>query len=98
MTSSSEKIPAAQNGERRARHRRTLLRDAKILYRNRSCFMDCVIVNISESGAKLRPADMPLCPDEFSLQLHGGYFLDCEVVWRRQSVLGVRFVSSWRTQ
>lgn len=98
MTSGSDKAAAAQASDRRARPRRTLLRDAKILYKNRGCFMDCVIVNISESGAKLRPADMPLCPDEFSLQLHGGHFLDCEVIWRRQNVLGVRFVSSWRTQ
>ena len=98
MSSNSDKIPATQIGERRAWHRRTLLRNAKILYKNRSCVMDCVIVNISESGAKLRPADMPLCPDEFALQLHAGHYLDCEVVWRRQNVLGVRFVSSWRAQ
>lgn len=57
--------------------------------------MDCVIVNMSEGGAKLRPADMLGCPDEFALQLHGNNFLDCEVIWRKHNVLGVRFVSSW---
>ena len=98
MSSNSDKNQLTHPGERRARFRRTLLRNAKIVYGDRSSMMDCVIVNISEAGAKLRPADIPLCPDQFSLQLHGGHYLDCEVVWRRQNVLGVRFVSSWRAQ
>jgi len=58
--------------------------------------MDCVILNISEGGAKLRPADMPACPNRFALQLDGNRSRDCEVVWRKQDFLGVRFVSPWR--
>lgn len=85
-----------QAGEQRGWPRRTLLRSTKILYSNRSCVMDCVIVNMSEGGAKLRPADMAGCPNEFALQVHNNHFLECEVVWRKQNVMGVRFVSWWR--
>ena len=98
MSSSSDKSQLTQPGERRGWARRTLLRNAKIVYNNGNAMMDCVIVNMAEAGAKLRPADMPLCPDHFALQLHGGHYLDCEVIWRRQNVLGVRFVSVWRAQ
>lgn len=95
MSSSSDKSRLTQPGERREYSRRTLLRNVKIAYNSRNSMMDCAIVNISKTGAKLRPADMPLCPDHFSLLLHGAIYLDCEVIWRRQNVLGVKFVSSW---
>ena len=95
MSSSSDKSQLTQPGERRASSRRMLLRNVKIVYDSRSSKMDCAIVNISRTGAKLRPADMPRCPDHFSFELHSGHYLDCEVIWRRQNVLGVKFVSSW---
>ena len=62
-----------------------------IVYRNSSCVMSCVILNMSVAGAKLRPADILHCPGEFALRVTGERSRDCEVIWRKQDAMGVRF-------
>ena len=64
----------------------------KIVYNNNSCVMNCVVLNMSDGGAKLRPADIVHCPGEFALRMPGQRARDCEVVWRKQDVIGVRFM------
>jgi hypothetical protein len=54
--------------------------------------MACHILDISDAGALLKPADIYLCPREFRLKPDIGAVHDCEVVWRKGEVLGVRFV------
>ena len=96
MTSNIDEKRTPESGERRKWRRKTSLSSSKIVHVTPSCRMDCVILNISEGGAKLRPADMGACPSRFALQLDGNRTRDCEVVWRKQDFLGVRFVSPWR--
>ena len=99
VASKPDKTKPTQNRERRKGRRSTLMVRAKILYanlRSRTFVMDSVILNISEGGARPRPADTSSCPIRFALQLHGKRIRDCEVIWRNQGVLGVRYVSSWR--
>jgi hypothetical protein len=54
---------------------------------------ECVVSNISDSGAKLtRITSMPL-PDKFELILARGGIVrrHCTVAWRSESGIGVRF-------
>lgn len=54
--------------------------------------MSCHILNVSETGAMLRPLEIALCPNKFVLRPRFDPVRDCEVVWRKDDVLGVRFV------
>jgi hypothetical protein len=45
--------------------------------------MGCQIVDMSDTGAKLVPADIFLCPSEFVLRPQIGEPRHCEVAWRR---------------
>jgi hypothetical protein len=78
--------------ERRLNPRRRALKRALIVYRRGYSTMGCQILDISETGALLKPADIIFCPREFVLKPDIGTPHDCEVVWRKGEVLGVRFV------
>src|SRR5437016_10528324 len=77
-------------GECRPRSpRRRVLRRALIVYRGGNCTLGCNILNVSESGALLMPADILLCPSTFVLKLQDGPSHQCEVAWREGELLGV---------
>ncbi len=78
--------------ERRESERSSVLQGAVIVYRAATCTMDCVVLNLSDGGAALQPADLPHCPDEFTLRIHMGPSYRCVVCWRYRNKLGVRFV------
>jgi hypothetical protein len=50
------------------------------------------MLDISETGALLKPADIFLCPNEFLLKPDIGAPHDCEVAWRKGEMVGVHFV------
>lgn len=79
--------------ERRSAPRYTISKDSKILFRNRSCQMKCSVVELSNSGARLRPTDPALLPNEFDLVLSPGQQVKCEAVHRTGNEIGVRFLS-----
>jgi len=54
--------------------------------------MGCQILNVSDTGALLIPADIILCPKEFALKPDVGEQRYCEVVWRKGTQVAVRFV------
>ena len=74
------------------RHR-TLL-GALIVFRGGQCTMSCLILNASDTGAFLRPADITLCPKRFVLKPRVGPSRDCEIVWRIGEDLGVRYLDA----
>ncbi|MCZ6859151.1 MAG: PilZ domain-containing protein [Alphaproteobacteria bacterium] len=78
--------------ERRVQNRRKTLGNGVIYFASGSYAMDCVILDLSESGARIRPADAPTCPDEFLLDSKEVGRVFCEVMWRRNDLIGVRFV------
>lgn len=69
--------------ERRRAQRRGALKNAVIVFNNGHCTMGCQIVDMSDTGAKLVPADVLLCPKEFVLKPQIGEPRNCEVMWRR---------------
>ena len=91
MMQSVDESEATPADDRRHSGREGKLLSGKIVYNKSSCVMNCVVLNISDGGAKLRPADIVHCPAEFALRVVGQRPRDCEVVWRSQDTLGVRF-------
>lgn len=78
--------------ERRGSPRHRTLQRAQLTFRGGMCSMSAHILNVSETGALLRPLDMALCPNDFVLRPRFDPPHQCEVVWRKGEVLGVRFV------
>ena len=79
--------------DRRGSHRRRVLKSALIVFNKGYCTLGCQILDVSDTGALVMPADMFLCPrDEFVLKPRVGSSRDCEVVWRKMDKVGVRFI------
>jgi hypothetical protein len=79
-------------GERRGSPRKRALIGAQIIYRNGYCTMGCQILDVSSTGALLRPSDITLCPKRFVLKPRFDAPRNCELVWQRGEKLGVQYV------
>lgn len=84
--------PTRAPADRRRTGRTRVLKGALIVYRGGHCTMDCQILDYSEGGALVKPSDIIFCPDEFVLKPNVGPSRDCEVVWRKNGMIGVRFL------
>jgi len=86
----------SEDNKRRSPRLRTL-KGAKILYRNGWGIVDCVIRDMSETGARLVCKDTAAVPGEFSLLfINEDMVRDARVVWRREDLLGITFTSDKR--
>lgn len=89
----SDASEAAATSNRRNARRRMLKRGI-IAYSGRHLTVECAVRDLSEEGAKLTVADHRQVPDSFELLIElDGFEADCEVVWRRADMLGIRFVA-----
>lgn len=82
----------ASQPERRRSPRVRVLKNALIIFNRGQCSMPCHILNQSETGALIAPSDITLCPDEFVLRPLVGPARNCEVVFRKNTRVGVRFL------
>ena len=82
--------------EKRTATRRNLRHRALIVRPDRSVVGDCTIADISATGAQLALTTGDDFPDEFYLILAKGATVrrHCEVVWRNENRVGVRFLSA----
>jgi GGDEF domain-containing protein len=64
-----------------------------IVFNDNQCTMRCHILEVSDTGAKLVPADPLLCPKEFVLKPKIGPARECEVVWRKGTQIGIRYIT-----
>ena len=55
--------------------------------------IDCLVLDWSDGGARLRPADVMSCPDTFRLITRDGSSYVCTVAWRRGDSIGVTFTA-----
>lgn len=78
--------------DRRTTPRRRTLKQGQVIFRDGHCLVDCAVLDISDSGARIRPSDPLLCPDEFDLKVKHGPYRACEVVWQHAGTFGIRFV------
>jgi len=77
--------------EKRANSRVRTLRSASIIFGGAST-VDCVVRNLSETGACLEVASPVGIPDDFALQIKPEERKrDCHVAWRPANRIGVSF-------
>ncbi len=88
----STEAPSASSDRRGAPRRRTL-QQAEIVYNNSQCVMHGAIFDISDQGAKIRPADIVNAPSRFELRIKYGPRYQCEVVRKSGFYIGVRFLA-----
>lgn len=76
--------------------RQAVLKTAKIVFRD--CVLDCLVVDQSPSGARVRLAVSVPVPDRVTLHFPGGSAFEASRRWARGVEIGFEFVGSagWR--
>ncbi len=81
-----------RNRERRSTPRSRVLKGAKVII-GQSSVIDCVVRNVTNTGARIRIPNTVDLPEVFDLTFDGGYsFRSCQVKWRSITETGVQFV------
>jgi PilZ domain len=83
--------------EARMAPRRRMLKSGKIAYADRHVTVECLVRDISATGARLRVEGSVSAPDTFELLVPlDGLEANCEVVWRAGADLGIKFLAAPR--
>lgn len=78
--------------ERRKRPRQKMLKTCKIIFNDRHSVFDGVMVNKSESGARLKVENPAYIAREFLLTtVFGNQQFFCSIAWRNGNFIGVEF-------
>ena len=94
--SKSKEVEATTGTERRKFGRRKTFKPATIVGPGGES-ISCVVVDISEVGAKIGLAAPDAAPDHFELTIVDDDFtVKCEVIHRQDTAIGVRFIASPR--
>src|SRR5207248_5962941 len=89
---------AATPGERRSRRRQQVLKGGQIIGDSVVLTVDCILHDISDSGARLRLVSTAAIPKTFLLLIkEDNVIVPVQRVWRNAHEMGVRFVGEPRT-
>jgi hypothetical protein len=83
----------SMQSENRIAPRRITMITARIVYDNGRRETECIIRNLSESGAKLEVSKVASLPNTFDIIARGYRPRGCRVVWRALREVGVQFTS-----
>lgn len=87
----------SKSPEARAAPRRRALKAGIIAFQGHFITYRCTVREISDTGARIRVDDVLLIPDNFDLLIElDAVEYSCNVVWRRQNDIGIRFTSGPR--
>lgn len=78
--------------ERRRFERKRVLRRGKIVFRKGHSAIDCVLLDVSDGGARLRAPGILAIPERFELRLDNGPSHQVAVCFRTGDTTGVRFI------
>ena len=85
------RMQAGMEEHRKAPRHRTY-KAAHIAFAGHAATIDCVVRNLSDTGATLEVASPIGIPDEFDLVFKGdGSVRPCRVTWRKETKIGVDF-------
>ena len=88
MLSDDKLIPE----NRRMNTRNRFLKQVKIIFNGKQCVYDAYLRNVSAYGAQLESRLCEYMPSAFEVFfVEDAFSVPCEVVWRRQDALGVKF-------
>jgi prefoldin subunit 5 len=80
----------AASSERRISKRKRTLLAAKIVFADGASTVDCVIRDLSETGARIRVGSFATLPEDFRLVITGrGEALSAHMVWSHGDEIGV---------
>jgi hypothetical protein len=77
--------------ERRSSQRKRTLKGARIVFNAGHSTIECVVRNLSDTGAKLQISSVIGIPDSFELLLSDNSRRQCRVAWRTLQEMGVAF-------
>ena len=78
--------------ERRTAHRMLINANGYLSYSMPRQTQSCVVIDVSQTGAKLKVESVNHVPDSFRLHIDSAEFsTECIVVWRGASEVGVVF-------
>lgn len=77
--------------DRRIHRRARVLKRAKIVFRKGYSVLDCVVLDLSPGGARLKLGALLGVPDHFELRIENGPAHAVAVSYRTPEVTGVRF-------
>jgi len=80
--------------ERRQHGRAHVLRRGKIVFRRGHGGIDCVVLDVSPQGARLRVGAWLGLPDTFELRIENGAVYEARVRYRNVEQIGVEFVAN----
>jgi hypothetical protein len=77
--------------------RRRMLKAGVVAYNDRHVTIPCLVRDVSATGARLRIEASVTAPDTFDLIIDlDGMEASCQVVWRKGTDMGVRFLAAPR--
>ena len=77
--------------ERRKSSRRRMLRRGSIVFKSGHAVIDCVLMDMSDEGARLRATTPFSVPQVFELRVERGPRYEAEIAHRTPDGMGVRF-------
>jgi DNA-binding response OmpR family regulator len=85
--------PRPDGAERRQHRRFATLKTGEITCKSGIDPISCIVLNLSYGGAEVRLLDEDFdCPSEFALKFQAGPIHNCEVRWKREDRIGVKFI------
>ncbi|NLS15256.1 PilZ domain-containing protein [Rhizobium sp. P40RR-XXII] len=82
----------ALSPEGRASLRKRTLLGAKIIFNDGRSVFDCIVRNLSDTGAMIQIENPLAVPNSFNLQFPDDRLVACEMRWRKINGIGVEFV------
>ena len=79
-------------GEQRHHVRAHILRRGKIVFRRGYGAIDCVVLDVSPQGARLRVGSWLGLPESFQLRIENGAVHEARVRYRNVEEIGVQYV------
>jgi hypothetical protein len=77
--------------EQRKHVRFLTVKSGRLLWHGGHSELDCVILNMSDTGASVRVSNAVEIPDEVYLTIESGHTVRCRVAWRTRYRLGLSF-------
>jgi hypothetical protein len=79
--------------EKRAFPRLDVEIEGRLIFADGNCVLDCVIIDISEAGARINTAlDVVAPPRVYLWQAKTATVFECEVRWQERKLIGLLFV------
>lgn len=69
-----------------------MLRRAQIVFRNGYSVIDCIVLDLSEGGARLKLSNLLAIPSRFELRIENSTPQIARITYREPQVAGVAFV------